>query len=77
MKLEEPGLFREWESREVSGADVVGAEERRQRLSVVTGKGGDEGTLQLSEGGAQLKSWPLNSVRLIADLPVSHVYTLN
>ncbi|XP_013173156.1 PREDICTED: exocyst complex component 1 [Papilio xuthus] len=69
MKLEEPGLFREWESREVCGADVVGAEERRQRLCVFTGKGGDEGTLQLSEGGAQLKSWPLNSVRLIADLP--------
>ncbi|KPJ16079.1 Exocyst complex component 1 [Papilio machaon] len=69
MKLEEPGLFREWESREVCGADVVGAEERRQRLCVLTGKGGDEGTLQLSEGGAQLKSWPLNSVRLIADLP--------
>lgn len=77
MKLEDVMGIREWESREMVGADVIGTDDRRQRLSVVAGtsggKPGDEGTLLLSESGTPLRSWPLQSVRLISDLPVRRV----
>ncbi|CAH2047601.1 unnamed protein product, partial [Iphiclides podalirius] len=73
MKLEDTAVIREWESRELAGADVIGADDRRQRLSVVAGtsggKPGDEGTLLLSEAGTPLRTWPLHTVRLISDLP--------
>ncbi|CAG5054715.1 unnamed protein product [Parnassius apollo] len=73
MKLEESVVVRDWESKEVAGADVVGADERRQRLSVIAASSatrtGDEGALLLSEAGVSLTSWPLHTVRLLADLP--------
>lgn len=69
MKLEE-GLKRNWEGVEQGVAvDVVNGG-RKQCLTV------ECGVLVLSENGTRVRSWPLNSIKLKVDLPVSILETL-